>query len=570
MAPLIVRRAPDAGRVHELLAHTGCEVLARVYAARAVQVRDLDAGLGALLPPRGLGQLEPALDLLQRALRERQRILVVGDYDADGATSTALALRGLRALGAGPVDYLVPSRFRDGYGLSPALVAVAAERGAQLILTVDNGVSAFAGVAAAAEYGIPVLVTDHHLPGRQLPGAAAIVNPCLAGAAFESKCLAGVGVLFYLLLALRARLREAGWFDAARPEPRLADWLDLVALGTVADVVPLDRNNRLLVGQGLRRIRAGRAVPGIGALLAVAGREAGRVQASDLGFAVGPRLNAAGRLDDMSLGIECLLADDADAALTLAERLDALNRERRELEGEMRAQALDMVDRLELDGDLPAALCLHDTQWHQGMVGLVAARVRERVHRPVIAFAPAADGSLKGSGRSIPGLHLRDALADVAALEPELMAAFGGHAMAAGLTLERSRLERFSAAFERAVAQRLGADALQPRLHSDGPLAAGQADLALARRLTGGGPWGQGFEEPLFDNAMELLESRVVGGNHLRCRLRWPGQGAVIEGIGFGLADAAPPRGPVHLAYRLAVNEWRGAARAELRIEAFV
>ncbi|HKJ10527.1 MAG TPA: single-stranded-DNA-specific exonuclease RecJ, partial [Gammaproteobacteria bacterium] len=453
----------------------------------------------------------------------------------------------------------------------PEIVAVAAARQPQLIMTVDNGVSSIEGVAAARARGIRVVVTDHHLAGERLPAADAIVNPNLAGNPFPSKHLAGVGVAFYVLLALRARLRAAGWFGrGGGREPNLAELLDLVALGTVADVVPLDHNNRILVHQGLCRIRAGRCVPGIAALLELAGRDRGRITASDLGFVVGPRLNAAGRLQDMSLGIECLLADDPGRAREMASRLDQLNRERRTIEAEMQAQALEELERLHLDGDgLPTGLCLFDERWHQGVIGILASRIKERLHRPVIAFAQAAEGELKGSARSVAGLHIRDALDAVAARHPTLIDRFGGHAMAAGLSLPRAHLEAFQAAFDEVVRERLDDDALRGVIYSDGELAAEDFSLDTAERLRNAGPWGQGFPEPVFDGLFEVRSRRVVGERHLKLTVIPQGTAAVLDAIAFNQADGeyAAAGATVRLAYRLDVNEFRGARSVQLVVE---
>jgi single-stranded-DNA-specific exonuclease len=545
-------------------------VLRRVYAARSVaDAADLDYSLERLHKPELLGGIAAAVELLQQALAADRRILVVGDFDADGATSCALCLRGLRAMGARDVRYLVPNRFAFGYGLTPEIVEVARAQQPDLIMTVDNGISSVAGVTAARAAGIRVLVTDHHLPGAQLPPADAIVNPNLPGDRFPSKALAGVGVAFYVLLALRARLRETGWFAARGIEPpRLAQWLDLVALGTVADVVALDGNNRILVQQGLQRIRAGRCVPGIRALLEAGGRNPARVVAGDLGFAAGPRLNAAGRLEDMALGIECLLADDTDQACAMATQLDALNRDRREIEADMQRQALAIVERLQLDDDgLPTGLCLFEPDWHQGVIGILAARIKDRLHRPVIAFAHGSDGTLKGSARSVTGLHMRDALDRVATLHPGLIGKFGGHAMAAGLTLAEADFPRFAAAFDAVVSERLSRDDLYARIYSDGALSAAELTLDTAQQLRAGGPWGQGFPEPVFDGRFELLGQRVVGERHLRLTLR-PAPGAQsLDAIAFNTAPVAAHCRTLHLAYRLDVNEYRGLVSPQLMVE---
>jgi single-stranded-DNA-specific exonuclease len=545
-------------------------VLRRVYAARGLSsARDLDLGLERLMPVGSLGGIEAAVELLRDCRRARRRVLVVGDFDADGATSTALVIRQLRRLGFEDPCFLVPDRFRFGYGLTPAIVAVAAERRPDLIITVDNGVSSLDGVAEARRRGIAVLVTDHHLPGPVLPEATAIVNPNLAGESFASKSLAGVGVAFYVMAALTHRLRASGEL-AAGGNANPGDLLDLVALGTVADVVPLDFNNRVLVSQGLRRIRAGRCAPGIAALLEVAGRRLDTVIAQDLGFQVGPRLNAAGRLEDMTLGVECLLTGDMAEARSLASRLSQLNAERREIEARMQGEALAHLDSLlaSLEGELPAGVCLHDPGWHQGVIGLVASRVKERVQRPVIAFAPSGDGWLKGSARSVPGLHVRDVLDAVAAHHPGLIERFGGHAMAAGMTLAEARLEDFRRAFAEEVARAVGEDLLSGDLHTDGPLEAGEFNAGTALALREGGPWGSGFTEPLFDGRFNVLDTRVVGGRHLKLRLRTDA-GEVVDAIAFRYLDdpdasAVRPQIPVELAFRAALDEYGGTARLQL------
>ena len=545
-------------------------VLRRVYAARAIESTDeLDYSLQRLLPPSLLGGMTAAVELLQQAVTTGQRIMVVGDFDADGATSCALSLRALRAMGAVDVHYLVPNRFEYGYGLTPEIVAVAAEQQPDLIMTVDNGISSIDGVAAARQRGIRVLITDHHLPGEQLPAAEAIVNPNLRGDPFPSKNLAGVGVAFYVMLALRARLREQGWFEeAGLPEPNLAVWLDLVALGTVADVVPLDRNNRILVHQGIQRIRAGHCVPGIRALLENAGRNLQRVVATDMGFGVGPRLNAAGRLDDMSLGIECLLTDDRQAARQMAARLDTFNRDRKDIESDMQTQALQVIAGLDLkDEQLPVGLCLFEPDWHQGVIGILASRIKERFHRPVIAFARSGEGELKGSARSVSGLHIRDALEAVATRHPGLIDKFGGHAMAAGLGLAEHNYPAFAAAFNDEVARHLSADDLTGVIYSDGELSDEELSLDTAQLLRDASPWGQGFPAPLFEGDFTVLGHRVVGEKHLKMTLQ-PAQGSCqIDGIAFNTAELPADCRQVHMAYRLDANEFRGIVSPQLIVE---
>ena len=548
-------------------------VLRRVYAARGVRgPEELDLGLERLLPVSSLGGVASAVDLLLHCHRDGRRVLVVGDFDADGATSTALVVRQLRRLGFRDPRFLVPDRFRFGYGLTPEIVRVAAALRPALIVTVDNGVSSVEGVAEARRHGIDVLVTDHHLPGPVRPEATAIVNPNLPGEAFVSKSLAGVGVAFYVMAALTRALRDRGALaEPAAASP--ADLLDLVALGTIADVVPLDCNNRILVAQGLRRIRAGRCVPGLAALLEVAGRKLESVVAQDLAFQVGPRLNAAGRLEDMTVGVDCLLTADRNEARELASRLATLNSERRAIETRMQGEALAQVDALveSMAGSLPAGLCLFDPGWHQGVIGLVASRVKERLHRPVIAFAPADPGWVKGSARSVSGLHVRDVLDAVAAHHPGLLERFGGHAMAAGMTLRAERLPEFQAAFADEVARAAGDDVLSGDLHTDGPLAAGELDTETAMALRAGGPWGSGFAEPSFDGRFAVLDTRVVAGRHLKLRLRAP-SGEMADAIAFRHVDdtRAPvprPQQTVDLVYRAALDEYGGASRLQLVVE---
>ncbi len=551
-------------------------LLARVYSGRGVtDPAELKLSLQELLPPTGLQGAAAAGVLLADAIAGNRRLLIVGDFDADGATSTALGVSALRALGASHVDYLVPNRFEYGYGLTPEIVALAAERQPDLIITVDNGISSIEGVAAARALGIATLVTDHHLAGRELPAADVIVNPNQPGCGFPSKAMAGVGVIFYVMLALRAELRRRGWFAGAGiPEPGLTDCLDLVALGTVADVVPLDRNNRILVAAGLQRIRSGRARPGIAALLEVAGRAAAGVVASDLGFAVGPRLNAAGRLDDMSVGIECLLAPSTGIARDYAGRLQQLNQDRRQIELGMQREALSLLENLPLqqaDGSPPAAIALYEPGWHQGVIGILASRVKDRLHRPTIVFADAEPGGdeLKGSARSIKGIHIRDVLDAVATRNPGLVTRFGGHAMAAGLSLPRDHYPAFAEAFVAEVAQH-GRDLdLEVVLESDGELAPGDFDLPLAEALRYGGPWGQHFPEPLFDGRFRIVQQRLVGERHLKLVLELPGA-EVVDAIAFNVdLDVWPDPSQewVEAAYRLDVNEFRGRRSLQLVIE---
>ncbi len=545
-------------------------LLRRIYAAR--RVRDgaqLATGLAAMLPVGSLPQVHEAAALLLRH-RDR-RVLIVGDFDADGATSTALMMHALANWGFGSVDFLVPDRFRFGYGLTPGLVEEARTRQPSLIVTVDNGVSALEGVAAARAAGIEVLVTDHHLPGAALPDTTVMVNPNLHGSTFGSRALAGVGVAFYVLAALHRLMQEEGCLPAgAKP---VSWWLDLVALGTVADVVPLDANNRVLVAQGLKRMRSGHCLPGIAALAAVARRELDSLVAADLGFSIGPRLNAAGRLDDMSIGIRCLLAQDLASAEVLARQLDELNRERRRIEGDMQEQALAAVKGLKAweDGERHAGLVLFDDGWHQGVVGLVASRIRERTARPVVAFAPGDGDELRGSARSIPGVHVRDVLESVASHHPGLILRFGGHAMAAGLTLRRGDLDRFARAFDAAVADSLKDAEPDDVVWTDGELAEEEICLSTARLLREAGPWGQGFPEPCFHGEFDVEAPRVVGDRHVKCWLRPAGSRARFDAIAFNLLDGerftAPPSGRLRLAYRLDINHWQGERRLQLLIE---
>jgi len=552
-----------SGRLHP--------VLERVYAARGVcSQADLDHSLLRLLPVGTLEGIPAAVELL--LAHRMRRVLVVGDFDADGATSCALVVRALRACGFASVDFLVPNRFEFGYGLTPEIVTLAAARMPSLIVTVDNGISSHAGVAAARERGIDVLITDHHLPAAQLPDASVIVNPNLAGSRFGSRSLAGVGVAFYVMAAVRRALDSAGLTSSAAAG--VAELLDLVALGTVADVVPLDANNRVLVAQGLRRIRAGRCVPGIRALLALSGRAAADLTAADLAFGVAPRLNAAGRIDDMTVGVQCLLADDDGAARELAVRLDALNEERRAIEARMQQEALGAVRVLEkpLESAVQrSGVCLFDASWHQGVVGLVASRVKERLRRPVIAFASADAASLRGSARSIEGVHIRDVLDSIAARHPGLIHRFGGHAMAAGLTLERERLDEFARAFDAEVARCLPVAGARDAVETDGELSVEEIALATAEALRAGGPWGQAFPEPCFDGLFSVRNARVIGERHMKMWVEPAGSGRSFDAIAFNHltpgAPVIPPAGPLQLVYRLEVNEYQGERRLQLLID---
>ncbi|MBS6033715.1 MAG: single-stranded-DNA-specific exonuclease RecJ [Pantoea sp.] len=558
--------------VEDALPATLPPLLKRLYLQRGVRdAAELERGAKNLLPFQALSGIDSAVALLHQALLDGRRIMVVGDFDADGATSTALTVMALRSMGGSNVQYLVPNRFEDGYGLSPEVVEQARARGAAMILTVDNGISSHAGVECAHQHGIPVLITDHHLPGETLPAAEAIVNPNLADCNFPSRALAGVGVAFYLMLALRAYLRTQGWFGTTRSEPNLAELLDLVALGTVADVVPLDVNNRILVWQGLSRIRAGKCRPGIRALLEIANRDARQLAASDLGFALGPRLNAAGRLDDMSVGVALLMTDDLSQARMLASELDALNQTRKEIEQGMQSEALALCQALEREqSDLPLGLAFYHPEWHQGVVGILASRLKERFHRPVIAFAPAGDGTLKGSGRSIAGLHLRDALERLDTLNPGLMLKFGGHAMAAGLSLETARYEEFRLRFAELVGEWLDGESLQGIIWSDGALQPQEFSLQTAEMLREAGPWGQAFPEPAFDGKFKLLQQRLVGERHLKVMVEPLGGGPLIDGIAFNVDTTLWPDTSVRqveLAYKLDINEYRGNRSVQLIID---
>jgi single-stranded-DNA-specific exonuclease len=548
---------------HRTLVEAGVHpLLARIYAARRIRSSaELRYEVSALLPPSLLKGVEQAARLLADAIQSGKRLLIVADYDADGATACAVGIRALRAFGA-HAEYLVPDRFKLGYGLSPELVELAAQRRPDLLITVDNGIASVEGVARARDLGIATLITDHHLPGRELPAAACIVNPNQPGCAFPSKALAGVGVMFYVVLSLRAELRRRGFFDG-KTEPNLGALTDLVALGTVADVVPLDVNNRNLVSQGLKRLRAGRGQPGVAALLRAAGRFPAAATSFDLGFVAGPRLNAAGRLADMSVGIECLIADDEARAMNLAQELDRLNAERRAIEASMVQQSLEHLKAVNQE----SGLTFFDHAWHQGVVGILAARLKDRVHRPVICFAPAQETGtpvLRGSGRSIPGLHLRDCLDLVAKRSPGLVVRFGGHAMAAGLTILETNYQTFSHAFEEAVEELLPAEARLRTVETDGALEGAHCTLEVARMLEGE-IWGQGFPQPLFCDNFGVESQRVVGERHLKLRLVKDGRR--YEAMRFGALEPLPEK--VRAAYRLAVSEFNGLRSIQLNVEHF-
>jgi single-stranded-DNA-specific exonuclease len=560
MTRILPRPAP-ARAVTRLIEAGTHPLLARIYAARGIQSRDeLDYSLKSLLPPARLKGVDDAARLLADAIEAGARMVIVADYDCDGATACAVGIRALRAFGA-DVGYLVPNRFEYGYGLTPAIVELATGLEPEVLITVDNGIASVEGVAAARDHGIATVITDHHLPGDDLPEADVIVNPNQPGCDFPSKALAGVGVMFYTMLALRAELRERGAF-AGKAEPNLAELLDLVALGTVADVVKLDHNNRILVAQGLQRMRADRMQPGIRALFAAAGRDATRATSFDMGFALGPRLNAAGRLADMSLGIECLITDDMGRALNIAQELDKLNRERRAIEADMQQEAMAGLDSI--DPGSHASLTLFQPEWHQGVIGILAGRIKEKFHRPTIAFARGNDGEIKGSGRSIPGLHLRDALDLVTKQAPDLILRFGGHAMAAGLTIRETDLPRFEAIFENVVQSLIDPADLTRRLETDGALEDSLYNLETARLLERE-IWGQGFAPPVFDDTFRVENQRILKDKHLKLQLK---KGNTrIDAIQFNHADPAAPN--IHAAFRLAVNEYNGVAGIQLMLEHF-
>ncbi len=562
----------EISKDHDLAVPGMHPLLQRIYLARGItSPDDLEQSLKSLLPCSDLLGIDAAVQCLISALNAKQRILIIGDFDVDGATSTALAVRALRIFGFEHVSYLVPSRFEFGYGLSPEIVMVAARENPDLIITVDNGISSIPGVSAAKKLGIDVLVTDHHLPGGELPEAVAIVNPCQPHDEFQSKNLAGVGVIFYLMLALRSELRAMNWFaehDIA--EPNMGQFLDLVALGTVADVVSLDKNNRILVRQGLLRIRSEKCCAGIKALLATTGRDCRQAGASDLGFVLGPRLNAAGRLDDMSLGIECLLTDDAEAARDMAMQLNILNDERKAIEADMRQEVQKDLDELELSKDLPLGLCLFNERWHQGVVGILASRIKDCVHRPVIAFAKINENEIKGSARSIPGLHLRDVLENIAKRKPDLISKYGGHAMAAGLSLPLTNYQDFCQEFVAELEGLLSDDDLQGKVYTDGELEGGCFNLDMAELLRSAGPWGQGFPEPVFEGIFNVRDQRLLAQRHLKLMLNIPGTERFVQAIAFNIDTQVWPNeraGDVRIVYRMDVNEYRGRRELQLIVQ---
>ncbi|MEM7027235.1 MAG: single-stranded-DNA-specific exonuclease RecJ, partial [Pseudomonadota bacterium] len=570
MTKQIIRR--EVNTAHQL-PETLHPVLQRIFASRDITVADdIDYSLKGLLPFHELQNIDLAVDQLKLMIKGKKRLLIVADFDTDGATSCALAIRGLNAMGLQDVTYVVPNRFEYGYGLSPEIVDVALEFDPDVIMTVDNGISSLPGVKYAKDQGVNVIITDHHLPPTELPAADVIINPQLSDDKFASKNLAGVGVVFYLLMALRASLREDDWFENENIiYPNLAQMLDLVALGTVADVVPLDKNNRIMLAHGLKLIQEGRARPGIHALLTVAGKSARRIDAATLGFAIAPRMNAAGRLTDMSLGIECLLSDDRESAMDHARQLDKLNMERRQIQDEMQAQALIQVDNsLQKIEQKPAAgICIYHHEWHQGVIGILAAKVKDRFNRPVIVFAKEMDNKLKGSARSIEGLHIRDLLESIAMAHPDLVITFGGHAMAAGLTIAEASFNQFKNIFENQVERLVSPAQLQEICITDGELNPDELSIKLAAEIQTAGPWGQAFPEPLFDGCFYILDKKVVGGSHLKLRLQMNRSSKPVDAICFNMTDNAWPDDieRIKAAYRLSINEYQNRENLQLVIE---
>ncbi len=551
-------------------------ILRRIYVHRQIQSpNELDYSLSGLLPFHLLKDIDKAVALLAQTIQAQENIIIIGDFDADGATSTTLALKVLRQLGAKHVDFKVPNRFKFGYGLTPEIVKETLALNPKLIITVDNGISSIEGVRLARELGINVLVTDHHLPGQQLPDANAIVNPNQVGDEFPSKHLAGVGVIFYVMMALRHHFRGIGWFEQTGiHEPNLAQMLDIVALGTVADVVPLDRNNRILVNQGIKRIRAGKCCAGIQALLEISNRSWQQLTSTDLAFALGPRLNAAGRLEDMSIGIACLIADDLPDARRLAQQLDSLNSERKEIEAEMQRQALSALTAIDACTDtLPFGLCLYEPTWHQGVVGILASRVKDKYHRPVIAFADSDNDEIKGSARSIPGIHIRDVLDAIATQHSGLLAKFGGHAMAAGLTIQRTNLPQFTDAFNHEIASQVTEEDLISTIASDGELTDDELTMEVAQCIRNGGPWGQAFPEPLFDGHFHVVNQRILADKHLKLVLKYPASSKTYDAIAFNMTSKIAEENTsfegqkFNMAYKLDINEYRGNRKVQLILE---
>jgi single-stranded-DNA-specific exonuclease len=548
-------------------------LLKKVFTARNInENKELERTLANLPSPWLLSGMEAMVEHLITAIHQQQRISIVADFDADGATSCAVAIKGLELLGASPVSYVVPNRFEYGYGLTVEIVELVKQQQPDIIITVDNGILSFDGVTAAKESGIKVLVTDHHLPGDHLPDADAIVNPNLADEKFPSGNIAGVGVIFYVLMALRAKLREQQWFEKQNiKEPNLAQLLDYVALGTVADVVALDQVNRILVHQGILRIRSGRAHPGIKALIGIAKKQAASLNSTDLGFALAPRLNAAGRMDDMSLGIQCLLTEDAGLAKDIVEQLDELNRDRKDIEAQMKNQAMSLLEGMKVfdEKNLPSGVCLFEKDWHQGVIGILAARIKDRLHRPVIAFAATGDGEIKGSARSIPGVHIRDVLYEIASTHPEILKKFGGHAMAAGMSMQLHDYPVFALAFDEVVARHLNNVDLDQKIYTDGQLTEKDMTLAFTEELNEAGTWGQSFPEPVFDGVFDVMQCKIVGQQHLKFVLRFPMSDLLIDAIAFFVESPENWLGTrsIHSAYKLGVNEFRGNRSLQLMLQ---
>jgi single-stranded-DNA-specific exonuclease len=566
---IVYREVPDNINLPDLI-HP---VLKRVYASRNIKSsKDLDYSLSSLIPFEQLSGINDAVILLQEMLEKKKRMLIIADFDADGATSCALAIRGLTAMGAKDVIYVVPNRFEHGYGLSPEIVDVALDYDPDLIITVDNGISSICGVEYARKNGVKVLITDHHLPAKELPNADVIINPQLANDKFPSKNLAGVGVIFYILLALRAKLKQEYWFENNNIDyPNLANFLDLVALGTIADLVPLDKNNRTMVAHGLKLIKNNKSKPGIYALLNQAGRQLSKLTSSDLSFAVAPRLNAAGRLTDMSLGIECLLTDDEDDAIKIAEKLNRLNIERRKIQDNMQEEALAELEKYLQDtsGEIPYGICIYDKDWHQGVVGILASKIKEKFNRPVIVFAKENEGVLKGSARSISGLHIKDVFDEIATLHPDLILTFGGHAMAAGLTIKESEYSNFSNIFNKYANQYISSDRLEDAYLTDGELSDEDFTVPLAQAIQDAGPWGQSFPEPTFAGQFKILDKRVVGENHLKLKLQSRDNSATLDAIAFNMTDTnwPPETQQIVSTYRLGINDFQGNTQVQLFLE---
>ena len=566
---IVHREVPDNINLPDLI-HP---VLKRVYASRNIKSsKDLDYSLSSLIPFEQLSGINDAVILLQEMLEQKKRMLIIADFDADGATSCALAIRGLTTMGAKDVIYVVPNRFEHGYGLSPEIVDVALDYDPDLIITVDNGISSICGVEYARKNGVKVLITDHHLPAKELPNADVIINPQLANDKFPSKNLAGVGVIFYILLALRAKLKQEYWFENNNIDyPNLANFLDLVALGTIADLVPLDKNNRTMVAHGLKLIKNNKSKPGIYALLNQAGRQLSKLTSSDLSFAVAPRLNAAGRLTDMSLGIECLLTDDEDDAIKIAGKLNRLNIERRKIQDNMQEEALAELEKYLQDtsGEIPYGICIYNKDWHQGVVGILASKIKEKFNRPAIVFAKENEGGLKGSARSISGLHIKDVFDEIATLHPELILTFGGHAMAAGLTIKESQYSNFSNIFNKYANQYISSDRLEDEYLTDGELSDEDFTVPLAQAIQDAGPWGQSFPEPTFAGQFKILDKRVVGENHLKLKLQLRGNSATLDAIAFNMTDTnwPPETQQIVSTYRLGINDFQGNTQVQLFLE---